>query len=101
MIQPLPLSILLRQLATLRDEFWKKYPHPWLVWEGGPAKPGDKLALTRPPKHSGALQPQEGDALCFELVGGPGQELKLGRAPANDLVIEDETVSKYQLLLSR
>ncbi len=103
------LSMLARQRMSLGDTFPQKYPFSWLVWEPGQwrAPTPDGTLVSRPTllvPAGGALPPeapQKGDALCFEL---PTQKvndvLRVGRAPGNDLVVNDATISRSHLVLT-
>jgi hypothetical protein len=96
-------SVLTRQHLLLRDGFAARYPHAWLVWEAGlwtpPVDEGGK-AQTQLPDH-GPQGPRRGDALCFELIAEPGERMGVGRAPENEVVLNDATVSRHQLVLER
>lgn len=97
-------SLLVRQLLALKEMAWlQKYPADWLVWEPGAWKvpePKGGVASTQ----IAAVQPdrpQKGDCLCFELKPVAGTRLKVGRAPENEIVLNDATVSREHLVLER
>lgn len=93
------LSTLVRQFQVLGTGFGARYPHAWLLWE-----PGNRVAAQAPeaipattvvPLAARPKTPGVGDPVCFPLaatVGGP--PVRVGRAPTNDLVIDDLTVSR-------
>ena len=97
-------SLLVRQLLALEDAGWQvRHPNDWLIWEPGAwsvpeakgAMSSTQVALAQPPR------PQKGDCLCFELKLVVGAKLKIGRAPENDIVLNDATVSREHLVLER
>jgi len=97
-------SLLVRQLLALKEPAWvQRYPSDWLIWEPGawkvPAVRGEvastQIALAQ------SDRPLKGDCLCFELKSVAGAKLKIGRAPENDIVLNDATVSREHLLLER
>lgn len=98
-------AYMLSHLAMLsakasREEFLAKYPNPWLVWEPGAWKaPAIErgLDMTFIPMSSPGMLPK-GDVLCFELASpAKPAPLRLGRAPENEIVINDATVSREHL----
>jgi hypothetical protein len=107
MVRAYLLSLLVRQRLALKDQFPKRYPHPWLVWEPGiwhvpPSARAQSNSATRLPLSQGPDQPAQGDALCFELAPPSNKpHWEVGRQPANDIVINDSTVSRRHLLLHR
>jgi hypothetical protein len=105
MVRSVLLSVLVRQHLSLRNEFAKRYPHAWLVWEAGAwSVSGDgeqNVAHTLPPAEDLQDCLPTGDVLCFELATAvAGQTLTLGRASQNDIVINDSTVSREHLVLT-
>lgn len=96
-------SSLVREWKALGPAWDAKYPHDWLVWEPGvwqvPA-PGKAMGVTRFMTTEAVGRPQTVDSRCFELVA-PSGKLRIGRAPENDIVINDETVSREHLMLER
>lgn len=104
MARALLLSLLSRQSLLLKAEgFRKRYPHGWLVWEaGGWNVPdvGEEMGNTQLPSGDIVDCLPQSDVLCFELAPPlPGAVMKLGRAPENDFVINDATVSREHLEL--
>lgn len=81
--------------------FAAAHPYPWLVWEPGTWRP--------PLRNQGTLiiaagqtSPKTGgEALVFALIPKPGREgqLVVGRAPGNDISINDATLSQTHLVL--
>ncbi|MBI5546661.1 MAG: FHA domain-containing protein [Deltaproteobacteria bacterium] len=99
------LSFVTRQvLLSPREKVAASYRHSWLVWEPGAwvaPPPGLHMTLVPAPPQE-AMRPVQGDALCFELALTEGQTgLRLGRAADCDLVINDGTVSRSHLWLTR
>jgi len=80
----------------------QRYPGDWLVWEPGhwhpPPKAGSTLSAGGP-----SLTPlPAGEALAIALEPTPGRpSLTLGRGAENDIVIDDATLSRTHLVLSR
>lgn len=100
MARALLLSLLSRQCLLLKaNGFRERYPHGWLIWEAGMwnvPEVGEELGATRLPSGDIADCLPQSDVLCFELAPS-ARELKLGRAPENDIVINDATVSREHL----
>lgn len=95
---------MVRQALALKDKFAASHPHDWLVWEPGAWKvpaSGGKLADTQATPTQGFDRPPAGDCLCFELNRGAGVPIKVGRAPENDVVVNDATVSREHLTLEK
>lgn len=86
-----------RYRAARLDAFERELPGPWVVWEAGPWRPRPSeretvLAGARPAFAAG-------EALAIALVrrnAAPGP-VTLGRAPENDIVIDDATLSRHHL----
>jgi hypothetical protein len=82
--------------------FRSQYAHPWLVWEPGKWKVGTPLDETL---QSSTLEEEalsRGDALCFALAVRTGPLLlRVGRSVDNDVVVNDATVSREHIRLSR
>jgi hypothetical protein len=102
MTASLLLSALVRKFRGAGCEALRQgHPHDWLVWEPGawkpPAKDGSTLAVIRIPTPS----PSQGEALAIALVprGPRGAQLTVGRGSANDIEINDATLSQLHLLL--
>lgn len=107
MVRAYLLSLLVRQRLALKEQFQKRYPHAWLIWEPGiwhvPASAKAQMnAVTQLPLTQHPDHPSQGDALCFELAP-PSKKtrLELGREPGNDIVINDTTVSRHHIVLER
>jgi hypothetical protein len=105
MVRAFLLSLLSRQYALEKEKVRERYPLAWLVWEPGNWVPasgtGDtRLAETMVPR-GGPARPVGGDALCFELRCDKGKEtrLRVGRAPENEIVVNDMTVSREHVAL--
>lgn len=105
MVRSYLLSFLATRAAVLANNFSKKYPGVWLVWEPGawhapemgqgPAR--KTLAGFKP-----ATTPSGSDALCFQLALNEGEtSVKIGRDEKSDVVINDATVSREHLTLVR
>ena len=105
MVRSYLLSFLATRAAVLNQNFSKKYPGVWLVWEpgawhapemgGGPAR--KTIAGFKP-----ATTPSGADALCFQLAMAEGEmTVKIGRDEKSDVVINDATVSREHLVLTR
>lgn len=108
MVRAYLLSLLVRQRLALKDQFERRYPHPWLVWEPGVWRAAasaieQSTGSTRIPSDVAEDRPPQGDALCFELSTGgegPRSPLRLGREPGSDIVINDLSVSREHLILA-
>ncbi len=96
------LSFLVGQRYALADEFSKRFPGAWLVWEPGPwHAPSGEAATTQTmhPTHA-PDRPFQGDSLCFELTDQLAEQaFRVGRAKDNDVVLEDATVSRTHFTL--
>lgn len=96
------LSLLGRQHLLLGGQFFERHRSAWLVWEPGPRRPSRALdtrtEITLQPA-SQAPQPHGADALCFELRQAPNAKFTVGRSSDNELVLNDLTVSREQLVL--
>jgi hypothetical protein len=98
------ISWLAKHTASQRlEEFVRERPEEWLVWEAGPWRPTyqarDTLAQdgqrTSPP-HGAA------ESLAIVLESRPERPyVSLGRGPDNDIVVDDATLSRLHLLLTR
>ncbi len=105
MVRSVLLSVLIRQQLSLKEDFRRRYPHSWLVWEEGAwnvSEPGEQyLNRTMPPLDELQDCLPTGDALAFELDVSLGEQaLSLGRSAQNDIVLDDSTVSREHLVLS-
>lgn len=98
-------SLLVRQLALVKDGFLARYPHPWLVWEPGAfsvPRAGVDVAVADTKLPSGEPlppAPTPGDAVCFALKVAPGAGARLGRGSDNEVVVSDLTVSRLHARL--
>ncbi|WP_242346417.1 FHA domain-containing protein [Anaeromyxobacter terrae] len=81
--------------------FQRERPEDWLVWEAGPWRPpaaGRETMLAGP----GTRLVAAGESLVIALAaknGGP--EVRVGRDPENDVVVDDGTLSRRHLVLRR
>lgn len=100
-IAPYALSILRRQSLLLGEDFLRRYPHDWLVWEAGPWRPvatrseHDTLT-TLQPSSAGPARPEGEDCLCYPLQPFRGR-VTAGRSTVNQIVINDLTASREHL----
>jgi hypothetical protein len=104
MVRSYLISFLATRAAVLNTGFAKKYPGVWLVWEpgawhapeSGPAS-RKTLAGFKP-----ATTPSGADALCFQLQLNEGKtSFKIGRDEKSDVAINDATVSREHLTLTK
>src|SRR5215471_704967 len=105
MVRSVLLSVLIRQQLSLKEDFRRRYPHWWLVWEEGAwnvSGPGEQnLSRTMPPQDDLQDCLPTGDVMAFELDVSDGRRIfNLGRSAQNDIVIDDSTVSREHLVLS-
>src|SRR5262245_35742834 len=105
MVRSVLLSVLIRQQLSLKEDFRRRYPHWWLVWEegvwnvSGPEE--QNLSRTMPPQDELQDCLPTGDVLAFELDVSDGRQVfRIGRSAQNDIVIDDSTVSREHLVLS-
>lgn len=91
------LSFVALQALRLGAKFPQRYGGAWLVWEPGAWQPPSRsLVNTMGGTGSApATTPTHTDALCFHL--GHQGHVKVGRAPDNDCVVSDATVSRHHL----
>ncbi len=86
--------------ADLRT-FLRDRPEDWLVWEAGPWRPpsaGHETIAARP----GARILAAGESLAIALASKDGgADVRFGRAPENDVVVDDATLSRQHLVLRR
>jgi hypothetical protein len=103
MVPAFLLSLLRQQWAATGERFNVKHPHPWLVWEPGawtaPAAAKETVQISAHALESSG----KGDALSFGLVVAEGKPpvLHIGRNAANDIVVNDATVSRQHASLTR
>ncbi|MBL8923665.1 MAG: FHA domain-containing protein [Myxococcaceae bacterium] len=77
------------------EQFRERFGGVWLVWEPGTWQPPSRqLTATMGASSRGGppTSPTQTDALCFHL--GEGGRFRVGRAPDNDCVVSDATVSR-------
>lgn len=71
----------------------------WLVWEAGRWRPPSPHTTV---VGAGPTLVAAGESLAIVLEACPGDpEIRLGRAPENDLVIDDGTLSRAHLVFRR
>ena len=95
------LSFLTVHYAHSPAEFARRYKGGWLCWEPdrwAPTAREDEEHSTM--GSSRGNKPAAGDALCFELVIAPGQQITAGRHKDCELLVEHATFSRRQLTLS-
>lgn len=98
------MSVLQRQHAELGADFRRRYPDAWLVWEPGPWRPAiteeaRDLHDTDPPGQTAAAPSVEDDPICYQLPPAePGRQLSVGRASGNDVILNDASASRQQLV---
>ena len=94
------LSFLTVHYAHSPAEFARRYKGGWLLWEpdrwAPPARDGEEHSTMG---SSRGNQPKAGDALCYELVIAPGQQITAGRHKGCELLIDHRTFSRRQLAL--
>lgn len=96
------LSFLAIQAARQQAKFVERYGGAWLVWEPGTWQPPSRAlveTMSAPKSATEATKPTDTDALCFALGDGP--LVSVGRAPENDCVVSDATVSRQHVELLR
>lgn len=92
------MSYLATRSVTLAERFRQQHSGPWLVWEPGEWRPAGAAVTTLVSGADNA--PKPGDALCFQLSGLPAlPQVRVGREPSCDLVINDATVSRHHVTL--
>jgi hypothetical protein len=85
--------------ADLRT-FLKERTEDWIVWEAGPWRPpaaGRETMAASP----GTRLLSAGESLAIALVPGAAGDVRVGRAPENEVVIDDATLSRSHLVLHR
>jgi pSer/pThr/pTyr-binding forkhead associated (FHA) protein len=96
------LSWLARKHASASlQAFVAEQPGDWLVWEAGPWRPPAARRETMA-AGPGTRLLAAGESLAIALAsraGGP--EVRLGRGPENDLVVDDGTLSRAHLIFHR
>lgn len=102
-VKSYPFSVLVRQHLMLQERFTARYPNAWLVWEAGrwiPAMDPVGVSETQTPNRTPAA-PTRADPLCFDLCIPAGEQVRVGRSPECDVVIDDATFSRNQLVIAR
>lgn len=90
------LSYIAIQSSRLSDaRFHEKFGGAWLVWEPGTWQPPSRqvTATLGASRNGPPTAPSHTDALCFHL--GDSGTVRVGRAPDNDCVVSDATVSRH------
>jgi hypothetical protein len=98
MAGPLEIAVYGRRLLIDREAFRKEQRHAVMVWEAQPVAKEDPLLLgTR--SHGAATRPTATSPVVYEVVKNATNAMPsavtLGRTPNNDLVIEDNSVSRF------
>ena len=100
------MSVLERQYAELGPDFRRRYADAWLVWEPGPWRPAitaeaRDLKDTDPPGQAGTVAlPTDDGPICYQLPPAePGRQLTVGRASSSDVILNDTSASRHQLVL--
>ena len=103
MVRAYPLSELERLVRAGTDRFRARFAHPWLVWEAGSWQIGSPFEQTMMPGDDESdLSLRRTEPLAFALDFGAGpQFLRIGRATDCDVVVNDATVSREHLALTR
>ncbi len=97
------LSMLRGTLNRKGDkELLRAHPHDWLLWEPGSWRPGSSgTALVKPQPFKEETPDSAGEGLALALILKPdANEIRLGRGPSCDLVINDGTVSTVHLVFT-
>jgi hypothetical protein len=92
------LSYLAIQAVRQGARFHERFPGVWLVWEPGSWQPPSRELVNTLGSNPGPkpTQPGQSDALCFQLTQ---PRVYVGRAPDNDCVVGDATVSRHHVEL--
>jgi pSer/pThr/pTyr-binding forkhead associated (FHA) protein len=86
---------------TALDAFERDMAGPWLVWEAGPWRPPSARRDTVASGPNTRLLPS-GESLAILLASRNGAaEVTLGRDAANDVVVDDATLSRVHLVFRR
>ncbi len=86
--------------ATL-DAFERERKGEWIVWEAGPWRPPSQKRETLVSGPETRLL-ASGESLAIQLAARDGSaEVKLGRDPTNDVVIDDATLSRVHIVFER
>jgi len=85
-----------------RTDFEKQWPGSWIVWEAGPWRPPSLAGTTIIPRDPDGSLPGGGESLAIELQVHAGRSgVTVGRAPENDVVVKDATLSRTHLAFDR
>lgn len=101
------LSSFVRSHGHLDEEaFRRAEPHPWLIWEAGPWKPGGSRTIVSftPPTPLPTPISKGAEVLAYGFTvrdDVPEPQVKLGRGDDCDIVINDGTVSTHHLVFLR
>jgi pSer/pThr/pTyr-binding forkhead associated (FHA) protein len=86
--------------ATLQT-FVQEHPGAWIVWEAGPWRPPAARRETMA-AGPGTRLLAAGESLVIALAAKDGgADVRLGRGPENDLVVDDATLSRAHLHFHR
>jgi hypothetical protein len=97
------VSQLARSYSGTLEAFVRAHAHPWVLWEPGAWRPPGRSTTTVVALPAQPSDPRAGEALALSLEGraeSPGQ-VRLGRAPECEIVINDGTLSGVHLLFMR
>lgn len=94
------MSFVAIQALRQPAKFSERFGGCWLVWEPGTWQPPsrDLLQTLGATADAKPVRPTQSDALCFHLGAGQGP-IRVGRAPENDCVVSDATVSRAHFVL--
>lgn len=82
------------------EQFRSAHPYCWLLWEPGAWTPPGKSSDTMLVRPATPLPGGPGESLALGLVSRRGRnQITVGRAPENDLPINDATLSSTHLVL--
>jgi hypothetical protein len=102
MVRAYPFSELERLVRAGTDRFRARFLNPWLVWEPGSWQIGSPFEQTMMPGDEADASQRRSEPLGFALECGAGpQFLRIGRATDCDVVVNDATVSREHLALTR
>jgi hypothetical protein len=96
----LGLSNFGRRLLTSREKLKDSLNSPLLIWEAPSGKPDEMLLLATQAANT-IDRPRSGEPLVFELRKGDAKQnafamgITLGRTDNNDVVIEDNSISRF------
>jgi hypothetical protein len=102
MARALMLSLLVEQYGRLGDQFLKQYDHPWLVWDASTWSAPSLDGETRLGRLPSGPTARGAHALCFGLTfNKDAAQITVGRSSQNDVVVNDGTVSRQHVVLTR